>query len=92
MADDFKDHIQPVPSSARVDGMDGQRGGPVPVRRSQSIAGRVVTVHRGKRHHDGQHALDVTVGADDYTEIIVRVPKGSYSHLEGKRVVLYLDE
>jgi hypothetical protein len=51
-----------------------------------------VAVHRGRRHQDDAHRLDITVGAGEYTEIVVRVPNGVYEDLEGKRAVMYIDD
>lgn len=56
------------------------------------VVGEVVAVHARSGHHEGRHRLDVSVGADTYTELVVRVLSGACQHLEGKRVALYLAE
>ena len=93
MSDEFMDYVAPVSGSGAIDGLEGQGGGaPQRPRNAQSIPGRIVTVRKGVRPGDGRHALDVTVGADQYTEIVLRVPTRAYGQLEGKRGVLYIDE
>jgi hypothetical protein len=49
-------------------------------------------IRRGQQHTEGQHRLDITVGGEDTTEIIVRVPQGAYANWEGKKVIIYLEE
>lgn len=93
MSSDFLDHLNPLLGAARVDRLEGG----VPPNRPQrpmpqSIAGRIVSVQRGGRHAGGGEVLDLTVGGGEYTEIVVRVPTGAYGQIEGKRVVLYIDE
>ncbi len=92
MPDEFKDLIAPVSGSPRVDRLEPQAGSSPPVRAMQSIAGRVVSVHRRSQHREGQHALDVSVGGEEYTELVLRVPSGAYANLEGKRVVIFIEE
>lgn len=92
MSGDFLDHLNPILGSNRIDRLEGgQRMRPQPSE-PQSIAGRIVTVHRGGRHAGGGTLLDLSVGGGDYTDILVRVPTGAYGQLEGKRVILYIDE
>ena len=92
MPDDFREFIEPVHSSGPLDPV--QRGSdrpPAPPAR-RAIHGTVHGVRRGKTHKDGQHRLDVSVGGDGATELIIRVPAGTYTGIEGKRVVIYVDE
>jgi len=93
MGDDFRDHVDPIQGKRGIDPLDAHGKPPEPRPRSaQSIAGRIIAVHRGAKPAPGQHQIDFTVGGDDFTEIVVRVPPGVYNHLEGKRAVLYIDE
>ena len=59
--------------------------------RKRAVTGVVVAVHRRRTHQDGDHRLDVTVGAEEHDEIVIRVESGPFIELEGKRVVLFLD-
>jgi hypothetical protein len=67
--------------------------GSAPPPRTTGIVGQVVAVHRARTTASTEaHILDVTVGADDYTEIVIRVPNRPYAHLEGKRAILYVQD
>jgi len=92
MADDFLDHIAPIAGSSPIDRLEGGTGAEPGFRRAQSITGRVMAVHRRAPHQRGEHTLDITVGGDAYTEIVLRVPQGAYANIEGKRAILYIDE
>ena len=92
MSDEFKDYISPVSGGSPIERLDGQPSAPKKTKSAQHIAGQIVSVHRGSRHQSGEHALDVSIGGTEYTEIILRVPNGPYGHLEGRRGVLYIDE
>ena len=94
MADDFIDIVSPVAARAPIDRVEAQSRYPAASGRAEarSIAGRVSAVYRGRQQQKRGHVLDLTVGADEYTEIVVRVPPGVYNNLEGKRAVLYVDE
>ena len=58
----------------------------------KGIVGDVVAVHLRNAHHEGSHRLDISVGAEEHTEVVVRVVAGSCQDLQGKRVVLYVAE
>jgi len=93
MSDDFRDFVDPIQKKPGIDPLDAHGKPPEPHPRvAQSIAGRVVAVHRGARPAPGHHTIDFTVGGDDFTEIVIRVPPGVYGGLEGKRAVVYVDE
>ena len=92
MADDFRDHIEPVMGSREVGGVGNQPGPQQQHRKTRAIAGRITGIHRGSRHSGGGHLLDVSVGGEAYSEIVLRVPEGAYSELEGKHAVLYVEE
>lgn len=92
MPEDFRDYIQPIQGAPPLDRLEGPPPLPERPRTPRSIAGRIVAVHRGRRHQDDAHRLDITVGAGEYTEIVVRVPNGVYEDLEGKRAVMYIDD
>lgn len=92
MPDEFKDHIEPISGSAPIDLAGKQKRRPHAPKMAAGIAGRIIAVHHGKPQHGGGHALDVTVGGADTTEIVLRVTRGGFSGLEGKRAVLYVDE
>jgi len=92
MAGDFFDRIEPIDGKREIDRLEGgEKGKPRPPAR-RGITGHVVAVRRGLHHAGQQHRLDVSVGGEETTEIIVRVPRGAYAHLEGKRVVFFVDE
>lgn len=95
MSGSFFDHLNPIlgPGSVEPPDQRNPRNRPVsPGAQPQSIAGRVVSVQRGARHAAAGNILDLTVGGGEYTDILVRVPTGTYGQIEGKRVVLYIDE
>lgn len=92
MPDDFREYIDPVRPKSAIDRLDHERGGPPPPPAHAAIHGRVLGIRRGQQHKEGPHRLDVTVGGEDGTDIVVRVPPGAYANLEGKKVVLYVDE
>lgn len=93
MSGDFLDHLNPILGSNRIDRLESGTPRNRPVSSGpQTIAGRIVSVHRGGRHAGGGEMLDLTVGGGEYTEILVRVPTGGYGQIEGKRVVIYIDE
>ncbi|MBI2435304.1 MAG: hypothetical protein HYV26_20805 [Candidatus Hydrogenedentes bacterium] len=92
MADDFFDYVNPVAGRAPIERVENQVRPQERGRQPRSIAGRISSVYRGHRHSTRGHMLDLTVGADEFTEIVVRVPPGIYNNLEGKRAVLYVDE
>lgn len=93
MSSDFLDHLNPLLGTARLDRLEPGPGPARPASRMpQSIEGRIVSVQRGARHAAGGNLLDLTVGGGEYTDIIVRVPTAGYGQIEGKRVVLYIDE
>lgn len=92
MPDDFREYVDPVRPKAAIDRLEHDRGGsPVPPARG-AVRGHIVSVRRGQQHKEGRHRLDVTVGGDDSTEVLVRIPNGDYAHWEGKKVVLYVEE
>ena len=65
----------------------------LPAARGKPVVGHVVAVHRQTRHHDDtEHRLDVSVGGGEHTEVVVRVESGPCNDLEGKRVIVYVDE
>ena len=93
MAEDFYDVVNPVAGRPPIDRVEGQTRAPAAnPREARSIAGRIRAVRRGRQHQSRGHTLDLTVGADEYSEIVVRVPPGIYNNLEGKRAVIYIDE
>lgn len=94
MSGSFFDHLNPIlgPGPAEPPDQRTPRNRPGPAAQPQSIAGRVVSVQRGARHAAAGNLLDLTVGGGEYTDILVRVPTGPYGQIEGKRVVLYIDE
>ena len=58
----------------------------------KGIVGEVVAVHLRDARHEGGHRLDISIGAEEHTEVVVRVVSGSCQDLQGKRVVLYVAE
>lgn len=63
-------------------------GGYMPGGRPPRVIGEVIAVHRKSGHHEGGHLLDVNVGGEEHTELVVRVLSGPYDDLEGRRVVI----
>jgi len=92
MPENFRDYVDPVSRITPIDRLEHEQAGPPPRPAPPGLHGRVIGVRRGQQHKDGAHRLDVTVGGDDTTELIVRVPNGTYSHWDGKKVLLLLDE
>ena len=92
MSDDFIEHINPIQGSPEVEPVKGRGRMRSSKKEGQSIAGEIVAIRRGKRQAREQHTLDLTVGGEEHTDIILRVPQGAYANLEGKRAVLYIEE
>ena len=92
MSDDFINHINPIAGSPQIDPLDEGSAPIRPPRQPQSITGRIISVKRSNRHGPGGKILDLTVGGVETTEIVLRVPNEPYGAIEGKRVVLYIDE
>jgi hypothetical protein len=91
VSDEIEGRISPLSKSARIEASRGSVPAGGAGKAGRSIAGEVVGVHRGTPHHGEKHRLDVTVGGQEHTEIVVRVPRGEYGGLEGKQVVLYIE-
>ncbi|MBI2422317.1 MAG: hypothetical protein HYV27_05760 [Candidatus Hydrogenedentes bacterium] len=94
MTDDYLERVTPVGGKQPIDRLDGY-GPPAqpPAARHAGVTGTIVAVHQSAARHPGEsHVLDVTVGAETWTEIVVRVPQGAYRNWEGKQAVLYLEE
>jgi hypothetical protein len=92
MPDNFRDYVEPVGRMAAIDRLEHDVGSPPIVPPRQGLRGKVQGIRRGQQHTEGQHRLDITVGGEDTTEIIVRVPQGAYANWEGKKVIIYLEE
>ncbi len=92
MPDDFREYIEPVGASSPLDRVHRGASDPPPPPTRVAIRGKVQGIRRGQSHKEGQHRLDVSVGGDEATELIIRVPNGAYSGLEGKQVVLYVED
>lgn len=88
MADDFIESIRATEAVPTV----GLPPDPIRPERNETprgIRGHVVAINRGRRHAGEEHALDVTVGGGEMTEITIRVPNAPYAELEGTEVVIY---
>ena len=92
MPDDFREYIEPIGPSSPLDKVGRGNSLPPNPPARESIHGQVQAIRRGHVHKEGQHRLDVSVGGDNSTELIVRIPNGTYPGLEGKRVVIYVDD
>ena len=94
MSDEFRDYVDPIQGKPAIDPISphGRRPDAPAGPRTRSIKGQIIAVHRGARPAPGQHQIDISIGGDEHTEIIIRVPPGVYDHLEGKDAVLYLEE
>lgn len=92
MPEDFRDYVDPIRPKAAIDRLEHDTGGPPLPPAHGAVHGRVLSVRRGQQHKDGHHRLDVTVGGDEATEIIIRVPQGACAHWDGKKVALFLEE
>lgn len=94
MSDEFRDYVDPIQGKHGIDPLSphGREPDAQPGPRTRSIKGLIIAVHRGNRPAPGQHMIDISIGGDEHTEIVIRVPPGVYDHLEGKDVVLYLEE
>ncbi len=93
MADDFWEYIEPVHGGAPVRRQEGTPPPEAHPQHERTIPGRIVGVHRRTAQHAGEdHQLDVTIGGEDFTEIILRVANGTYEHLEGLHAVLHITE
>lgn len=92
MAENFRDYVDPVGPKAAIDRLEHDLGGLPVVPPRPGLHGKVLGIRRGQQHKEGSHRLDITVGGEETTEIIVRVPTGAYAGWEGKKVIMYLDE
>ncbi len=92
MPERFRDFVDPVGPKAAIDRLEHDLGGPPVVPPRPGLHGKVLGIRRGQQHKEGSHRLDITVGGEETTEIIVRVPIGAYAGWEGKKVIMYLDE
>lgn len=87
MVDDFVEPVDGVKPSHAIEG-GGSRLTHVPGHHA-SLTGRVIAVHRGADHkQDGEHTLDASVGAQEYTDVVVRIESGDFEDMIGKQVVL----
>ena len=89
MADDSVDPLGGLSPSHRVEG-HGRAEQHHPQHR-QTLKGTIVAVHRKAGHHEGDHVLDTSVGAQEYNEIVVRVNEGNLGDLNGKVVTLIVE-
>lgn len=92
MPENFRDFVDPVGRKLPIDRLEHDGGGPPLPAARPGLHGKVLGIRRGHEHKEGRHRLDVTVGGEDSTEMIVRVPRGVYADWEGKKVILYLAE
>lgn len=86
MVDDFVEPVDGVKPGHAIEGR-GSRPTHVPGHHA-SLTGRVIAVHRRADRHDGEHTLDMSVGAQEYTDVVVRIESGDLVDLVGKQVVL----
>lgn len=91
MSDSFRDYIDPIRPKAAIDRLEHEGGGPPPPPPHTGVRGKVIAVRRSHEHREGKHRLDVTVGADEGTEFVIRVPRGAYVQWEGKDVIIHLE-
>ena len=92
MSDEFSDRVPPITGKSPIGRLKRYSTAAAKPKTSQTISGRIVSLRRNAQHHDGKHKLDITVGGTDYTELVIRVEGGAHASLEGKRVVIYVDE
>lgn len=90
MADDRIDPLLGVHNIAPVQRHD-QPEPQIPARRGLAIRGHITAVVAGRPHAGEHHQLDVSIGGNAYTEIIIRVPNDAYGHLEGRDATLHVD-
>lgn len=87
MVDDYVDPVDAVKPSSAIEGR-GSRPTQVPGHHA-SLTGRVIAVHRRSMHkEEGEHVLDMSVGAQEYTDVVVRIESGDFEYMIGKQVVL----
>ena len=89
MSDDSIDPLDGLSPSRRIEG-HGRADQHHPQHR-QTLKGTVVAVHRKAGHHEGDHVLDTSVGAQAYNEVVVRVIEGNLNDLNGKAVMLIVE-
>ena len=54
----------------------------------RTITGEVTSVRRKSGHREGEHVLDTSVGAQQDTELVVKVKSGDVSDLTGTQVII----
>ena len=86
MVDDFVDPVDGVSPSHAIEGRE-TRARHVPAQPA-SLTGRVIAVHRRSGHHDGEHVLDTSVGAQEYTDVVIRIESQDFEDMVGKQVGL----
>ena len=86
MVDEYVDPVDSVKPSHHIESRSGAR--PEARQHHASLSGYIVAVRRQSGHREGEHVLDTSVGAEEHTEIVVRVDSGEFDDLVGKRVVV----
>lgn len=86
MVDEYVDPVDSVKPSHHIESRSGPRR--QVANRHASLTGRIVAVRRRSGHREGEHVLDTSVGAEEHTEIVVRVDAGEFDDLVGKQVVV----
>lgn len=92
MSDSFREYIDPIRPTAPIDGLEHGGEGPPPPPTRPGVRGKIVSIHRSHGRSETKHRLDVTVGAVEETEIVIRVPPGTYANWDGRDVFLRLDD
>ena len=86
MVADYVDPVEGVNPGHAIEGR-GTRASHVPGHHA-SLTGRVIAVHRRSGRHDGEHVLDTSVGAQEYTDVVIRIESQDFEDIVGKQVVL----
>ncbi len=86
MVEDYVDPIDEVKPSHAIEGRGAER--PHFPEQHRSITGQIIAVNRRSPRHEEAHVLDTSVGAREYTEVVVRLDSDEAEELVGKRVVV----
>ena len=86
MVDDYVDPVDGVQPGHPIEGRPMRR--PHVPEHHRSVTGQVIAVNRRTGRHNGEHVLDTSVGAQEFTEVVVRLDSEEGEELVGKRVVV----
>ncbi len=93
MADeDFLDYIVPLYGVNPIHRLESEKEHPSRPVRARTLRGTITAVNRATARRNPSQQLDITVGGQDVTELVIRVDSGEIADLAGKQVVIFLQD